>query len=59
MDKKTPNTSGLVKKTNFSSKITEIEDKIPSISYLTTNSALTAIENKITDVSSLVKQNRL
>ena len=39
----------------MSSKITEIESKIPSISILATNSALTAVENKIHDVSSLLK----
>ena len=37
-------------------KITEIESKIPSISGLATNAALTAIENKIPDISSLVKK---
>ena len=54
--KKIPDTSGLVKKTDFSFKITEIEGKIPSISGLATNSALTAIENKIPNVSGLVKK---
>ena len=34
----------------------EIEGKIPSITSLATNSALTAVENKIPDVSSLVKK---
>ena len=33
-----------------------MEGKIPSISGLATNSALTAVENKIPDVSSLVKR---
>ena len=37
-------------------KTNEIEGKIPSITGLATNSALTAVENKITDVSSLVKK---
>ena len=55
-EKKIPNTSGLVKKTNYSSKITEIEGKIPSITGLATNSALTAVENKIPNVSGLVKK---
>ena len=44
----------MVKKTDFNSKITEVEGKIPSTSGLATNSALTAVENKIPDVSSLV-----
>ena len=48
--------SGLVKKADFNSKITEVEGKIPSITRLATNSALTAVENKILDVSRLVKK---
>ena len=54
--KKVPDTSGLVKKTDYNSKISEIESKIPSTSALATNSALTAVENKIPDVSNLVKK---
>ena len=46
----------MVRKRDFNTKFTEIEGKIPSISSLTTNSALTAVENKIPDVSSLVKK---
>ena len=45
-----------LKKTDFDSKITEVEGKISSISGLATSSALTAVENKIPDVSSLVKK---
>ena len=47
-----------LKKTDFNTKVTEIESKIPSISGLAlpNNSALTAVENKIPDVSSLVKK---
>ena len=44
------------KKTDFNAKVTEIENKIPSISGLATNSALSAVENKIPDISSLVKK---
>ena len=44
----------MVKKTDFNSKITEVESKIPSIGGIATSSALTAVENKIPDVSSLV-----
>ena len=55
VDKKILNTSGLVKKkTDFGSKITEMEGKIPSITGLATNSALTAVENKIPNVNNLV-----
>ena len=46
----------LVKKTDYGTKISEIESKIPSISGLAGNSALTAVENKIPDVSSLIKK---
>ena len=56
VDKKSPDVSDLVKKTEFNSKVTEVEDKIPSITSSATNSALTAVENKIPDVSSLVKK---
>ena len=58
---KIPDTSGLVKKaTDYSTKTTEIQGEIPSISGLATNSALTAVENKIPNINSLVeKKNRL
>ena len=56
IDKKLPDVSDLVKKTDFNAKVTEIEGKIPSNTALATNSALTAVENKIPDVSSLVKK---
>ena len=55
-NKKNPDTSGLVKKTDFNAKITEIVSKIPSICSLATSTALYAVENKIPDVSSLVKK---
>ena len=43
-------------KKHYSSKITEIENKIPNITGLATNSALTAVENQIPNVSNLVKK---
>ena len=46
----------LLKKTYHSSKITEMKNKIPSISSLATNAALTAAEKKLPDVSNLVKK---
>ena len=46
----------MIKKTDFNAKITEVEDKIPSITVLATNSALTDIENKIPDNNTLVKK---
>ena len=45
----------LVKK-YLNAKITVIEGKIPSITGLATNSALTAVEHKIADVSGIVKK---
>ena len=38
-----------LKETDFNAKVTEIEGKIPSITGLATNSALTVVENKIPD----------
>ena len=46
IDKKIPDISSLVKKTDFNAKVTTIEGKIPSISGLATNSSLTALEKK-------------
>ena len=43
-------------KTNYNTKITEIEGKIPDISNLATKTALTTVENKISDVTNLVKK---
>ena len=45
----------IVKKTDYSTKIIEIESKIPGISGLAINSALIEVENKILDVINLVK----
>ena len=56
LQNKISNTSELVKKTDYSAKITEIKGKIPSISGLAKNTALIAVENKIPDVSILVKK---
>ena len=50
-DKKIPDISNIAK---HNAKITEIESKIPSITGLATNSALTTVENKIPDISNLV-----
>ena len=51
LENKIPDTSGLVKKTDYNAKITDIEGKIG----LATKTALTTVENKIPDVGSLVK----
>ena len=51
--KKFPDTSGLVKKTDFNSKITEVQGKIHDISSLVKktdyNTKISDIEKKITD----------
>ena len=46
----------LLKKTDYDSKISRIEGKIPDFSNLVTKTALTIIENKIPDASNLVKK---
>ena len=51
--KKIPDTSGLVKKTDYNAKLTELENKIPDISNLATKTALNTVENKIPHVSKL------
>ena len=56
LENKIRDTSVLVKKTGFNTKITEIEGKIPDISNLATKTALTTVENKIPNVSNLVKK---
>ena len=56
--KKIPNTSRLVKKTDYNAKISEIEGKIFTISALaTTTTVLTTVENKTSNVIDLVKKN--
>ena len=52
LESKIPDTSGLVKKTDYDSKITDIEGKSPDVSNLATKTVLTTVENKIPDVSS-------
>ena len=46
----------LLKKTDYNAKITETEGKIPSISGLANNAALTGVENTIPNVSNFVKK---
>ena len=59
LENKIPNTSGLIKKTEYNVKITEIEGKVPSVSGLATNAALSAVEEKIPNISNLVKKQRI
>ena len=56
LEKKMSDTIWLVKKVDYTAKITETENKIPNISGLATTSALTAVQNKMPHVSSLVKK---
>ena len=51
LEKKISDTSKLVKKSDYNAKISELENKIPSISGLVTTSALTTVENKTPSVS--------
>ena len=53
-ENKIPVVSNLVKKTDLNAKVSKIEGKMPGITGLATNSALTPVENKIP--SSLVKK---
>ena len=46
----------VVKKTDYNTKITKIENKIPDINNLATKTALKTVENKIPDTSNLVKK---
>ena len=59
IDKKIP-VSGLVSKTNFNAKVTELENKIPNISsFLLTkvfNSKITEVEKKIPDIKNLASK---
>ena len=46
----------LLIKTDYNTKLTEIESKMPSISGLVSTFPLITVENKISDVSNLVKK---
>ena len=48
-----------VKKLDFNAKATEMENKIPIISGLTTTFALTSVKNEIVNISSLVKKQQI
>ena len=56
---KIPDTSGLVEKTDYNTKITYLENRIPDISNLATKTALTAVESKIPNVSRLASKTAL
>ena len=46
----------VIKKIDYNTKITKIENKIPDLSNLATKTALTAVENKMPDPSGLIKK---
>ena len=46
----------MLKKTDYNTKITELENKILDISNLATKTALTTVGNKIPSISNLVKK---
>ena len=56
LENKILDTSGLVKKTDYDSKIIDMAGKIPDISGSATKAALNTVENKIPNVSNLVKK---
>ena len=58
-DKKITVTNKFVKKADYNAKISKIQNKIPSISGLAKNYALTAVENKIPNVSNLAKKEQV
>ena len=59
IENKLPDTSGLVKKTDYNTKITDLENKIPNISHLATKTALTSVESKIPDITNLATKTAL
>ena len=48
-------TSGLVKKSDYNTKITELENRLPDITSLATKTALTTVENNIPRIKFLKK----
>ena len=59
VENKRPDTRGLVEKTNYNTKITEIEKKIPDTSNLAAKNALTSVENKIPNINGLATKTEL
>ena len=48
-----------LKKTDYNTKIVELENKIPDVNSLAKNPALTTVEKKQPNISSLLKKNGL
>ena len=55
---KIPDTSRLVKKPSYNTKIIKIESKIPSIPGLASTTDFSAVENKIPNFSDLIKKKK-
>ena len=55
-EKKIPDTSNYINKSDDNTKINEIENKVPSISNLATKTASTTVENKIPSTNNLVRK---
>ena len=55
-DKKMANTSGLVKRTDYNAKITEIKGKMSSITGLAFAATFNEVENEILNVSYLLNK---
>ena len=49
----------VVKKVDYNTKITDLENKIPNISHLATKTALTSVENKFPDITNLATKTTL
>ena len=58
-DKKILDISGLFKKMDYSTKITEVEGKIRSTGGLDTTATLISVKNKIRNVSNLLKKKQI
>ena len=56
LENKTSLASSFVKKADYNTKISELENKIPDVNNLATKTALTTVENKIPGVSNLVNK---
>ena len=59
VENKIPNVSGFLLTSTFSSKITEVENKIPDIKNLASKTELTTVENKIPSISNSVTKSEL
>ena len=57
--KKILDASGLVIKTDYNAKITDIEGEIPSITSLATTAALNAVNDKMSNVCNLLKKKQI